>query len=66
MPNTTFDDTRLYSARDPEMRMLATEKTLANWRSAGRGPRWKKLGRQVRYLGADLNRWLLETMTEAA
>ena len=66
MPSTTFEPDRLYAAKDPEMRMLGSEKTLANWRHEGRGPRWKKLGRQVRYLGADLDRWLQETMTEAA
>ena len=32
--------------------------TLARWRLEGAGPRWKKLGRSVRYLQADIDEWL--------
>jgi hypothetical protein len=35
-----------------------TARTLANWRSAGRGPRYLKAGGRVRYLRDDLDRWL--------
>jgi predicted DNA-binding transcriptional regulator AlpA len=34
-----------------------SEKTLANWRSQGRGPRYLKIGRLVRYAMADLEDW---------
>lgn len=33
------------------------ERTLGNWRSAGRGPRYLKLGK-IRYSRRDLDRWL--------
>ena len=33
-------------------------RTLSNWRSAGRGPRFFKAGGRVRYLREDLDRWL--------
>ena len=33
-------------------------RTLSNWRSAGRGPRYLKAGGRVRYLREDLDRWL--------
>lgn len=32
--------------------------TLENWRSAGEGPRWKRLGRSIRYEPADLDAWV--------
>lgn len=34
------------------------EKTLADWRSRGVGPAYKSLGRHVRYVPADLERYL--------
>ena len=66
MPPPTFEADRLYAPADPEMRMIAKVKTLANWRSAGRGPRWAKLGGRVRYRGDVLNNWLAETLVDAA
>ena len=36
------------------------EKTLANWRSAGKGPRSLRIGRHVRYRRSDLLAWLEE------
>ena len=32
--------------------------TLAAWRSEGRGPRYLKIERNVRYRSEDLERWL--------
>jgi hypothetical protein len=40
-----------------------SEKTLANWRSEGRGPQYHKVGRHVRYDWADVRRWLAERRT---
>ncbi len=34
------------------------EKTLANWRSQGKGPKYLKVGRHVRYRMPDLDAWL--------
>lgn len=34
------------------------ESTLANWRSAGRGPKYLKLGAKVYYRLADLDSWM--------
>ena len=64
--NTPFEPSRLYRPLDPEMRQIAGPKTLANWRSAGAGPKWKKLRNKVRYLGDDLNSWLAENLVEVA
>ncbi|SKS09918.1 Helix-turn-helix domain [Mycobacteroides abscessus subsp. massiliense] len=32
--------------------------TLAQWRQAGRGPQWSKVGRWVRYDWADVREWV--------
>jgi predicted DNA-binding transcriptional regulator AlpA len=34
------------------------EQTLANWRSAGKGPKWYKVGRHTRYRMSEVNSWL--------
>jgi hypothetical protein len=34
------------------------EKTLANWRSEGIGPRWCKVGHDVLYDWADIDEWV--------
>ena len=33
-------------------------KTLAQWRSKGTGPQYRKIGRHVRYDWADVHAWL--------
>jgi hypothetical protein len=34
------------------------ERTLSQWRWLGRGPRWVRIGRHVRYPRADTQEWL--------
>ncbi len=34
-----------------------SEKTLANWRSLGKGPDWEKLGKNVVYHLSDIVAW---------
>jgi hypothetical protein len=36
------------------------EHTLAQWRSRGQGPRYRRVGRHVRYDWRDIERWLEE------
>lgn len=38
--------------------LQTSKKTLANWRSLNRGPRYCKAGRLVRYYKTDLDNWL--------
>lgn len=33
-------------------------KTLAEWRSQGKGPEWRKVGRHARYRWADVEKWV--------
>lgn len=37
-----------------------SEKTLANWRSAGKGPKFLKVGGLVRYRWSSVNAWVDE------
>lgn len=39
-------------------RIGSTTGTLAYWRYVGRGPRFVKIGRNVRYRPSDINAWL--------
>lgn len=41
------------------------ESTLAQWRYLGRGPRYLKIGRHVRYRRSDITAWI-ETKVEVA
>jgi predicted DNA-binding transcriptional regulator AlpA len=40
------------------------EKTLAEWRSRGLGPRYLSVGRDVRYRWADVDQWLAGQQSE--
>jgi predicted DNA-binding transcriptional regulator AlpA len=40
--------------------------TLKTWRSQGRGPKFHKLGRAVRYRVGDIREWLAAAATVAA
>lgn len=32
--------------------------TIANWRSEGTGPPWKRVGHDIRYRWADIEAWI--------
>lgn len=49
-------------ARDAARHIGLAEKTLANWRSAGRGPRFSRLGRAIVYAKDDLDRFVEECL----
>ena len=53
-----FDESKFYFIPDPELELIAPFSTLAQWRMAGKGPAFHKLGRRVAYLGRDLNEWI--------
>ena len=50
-----FDDDRYYRPTDPEMAVLGTPGTLAQWRHRGEGPPYVKHGARILYLGQHLN-----------
>jgi hypothetical protein len=45
------------SAQEAEY-LGVSEHTLRQWRWLGKGPRWVKVGRHIRYPRADTQRWL--------
>lgn len=51
-PLATGDEVARYLRQEPH--------TLANWRSKGTGPRYRKVGREVLYDWADVEAWLNE------
>ena len=53
-----LDPNTLYTAADLAELKIVPVGTAANWRSAGKGPPYKKLGKRVVYLGADLLDWI--------
>lgn len=44
--------------------LVLSVKTLRNWRSAGKGPRYVKIGRIVRYRRRDLDDFVEENLVE--
>ena len=59
-----FEPDKYYRTADPELGIIATRGTLAQWRHRGYGPRYTRFGNRVLYLGADLNLWLDERVVE--
>jgi predicted DNA-binding transcriptional regulator AlpA len=51
-PADLVDEARLAA------RLGVSRSTLQNWRYSGRGPRWIKLGRLIRYRIADVDSFL--------
>ncbi len=53
-----FDDKKMYSPEDPELRILGSKDKLAQWRHCGRGPAFYRTEKRIRYRGSDLNAYL--------
>lgn len=53
-----FQDDRLYRTTDPELAIIGTKGTLAQWRHRGVGPRYVRFGNRVLYEGRALNEFL--------
>jgi len=51
-------ENRLLIPQDLEREYGISTKTLANWRSQGKGPPYFKLGNAVRYRGGEVNKWI--------
>jgi excisionase family DNA binding protein len=57
--------TELLTTREAAAFLRLSESALNHWRLEGRGPAFQKMGRQVRYRRAEVERWLTE-MNEGA
>lgn len=55
VPRAAQTQPRFLRARDAARHIGVAEKTLANWRSAGKGPRFSRLGRAIVYAREDLD-----------
>ena len=53
----TMSTTELLTPRQVSDRLHLAVGTLANWRAAGTGPRFLRLGSAVRYRESDLETW---------
>lgn len=58
MAAQALEHVTLVNARDAAEALDVQEKTLARWRWEGRGPRFVKVGRAVRYRACDLAAWV--------
>ena len=52
--------TPLLTPADVATYLQVWEKTLANWRSQKRGPKFLRVGRDIRYRDDDLEHWLTD------
>jgi hypothetical protein len=53
---------RLWTPGDLTEFLSIPEKTLREWRSKGSGPRWRKVGKHIRYEPGVIRAWL-DTLT---
>lgn len=63
-PMQRFAPDRYYRTTDPALKLLGTPSTMAQWRHAGTGPRYVRLGGRVLYFGEDLNAYLDDHVVE--
>ena len=61
-----FEDDRYYPTSAPELRVLGSRGTLAQWRHRGVGPPYIRFGNRVLYEGRALNGWLDAQRVETA
>ena len=52
------DQPELLTTREAAKRLCLSVSTLERYRVTGEGPRFRKIGRWVRYTPEDLERWL--------
>lgn len=53
-----FETDRIYDDYDQELDLIADRARRAQWRHRNVGPTYLKMGRRVKYFGADLNAWI--------
>ncbi|MHA3916390.1 MerR family transcriptional regulator [Halovulum sp. GXIMD14793] len=66
MAKVIFEPDRIYDDTDDELDLIATRHKRAQWRHRRVGPAFMKFGRRVKYHGADLNAWVMDTRIETA
>lgn len=61
-----FENDRIYDDTDEELDLIAPRGKRAQWRHRRVGPNFLKMGRRVKYHGADLNAWIAANRVETA
>jgi predicted DNA-binding transcriptional regulator AlpA len=56
--NSNLDPGELLTEEQLALKGSFSRRTLQGWRTQGKGPRFVKLGRLVRYRAADVHEWL--------
>lgn len=60
MDDSDLPNDRLWSVKDVSRYLGVPVATLYAWRSEGRGPASRRVGKYVRYLPEDVRRWVAE------
>ena len=55
---TAVDDDQLLTPDEVREILQVSHSTLEQWRWLGKGPRWLKVGRHVRYRRVDVRGWI--------
>ena len=58
MPMSQQDEDILTTPTELAKRLKVSPRTLQDWRSTGRGPKWIRVGKVVRYRARDIQFWL--------
>ena len=61
-----FDPDTYYPTDAPELAIIGTRGTMAQWRHRNEGPPYTRFGNKVLYLGSDLNAFLDKHRIETA
>jgi predicted DNA-binding transcriptional regulator AlpA len=56
-PGDQMKDT-LLTPEEVSERLMIKVGTLGRWRYARRGPKFRKIGRMIRYLASDVEQWI--------
>lgn len=57
-PAPTLKSGELLTPSEAALLLKVAKNTLANWRSMGKGPKWKKAGGSVRYPMTEIEQFL--------
>lgn len=63
MTTTDLDHTT-WSPQQTADAIGTARQTLAKWRCEGRGPKYVRVGRNIRYRPADVHQWLAEQVVD--
>lgn len=63
-PATIDPDHLTWSPQQAADAIGAARQTLAKWRCEGRGPKYARVGRSIRYRPADVHQWLAEQVVD--